>query len=449
MATSLWPYAITDEWKAVGVNFQDFFTNATMSARNGLKTVGSPAVSDGLRLDGSTQFGYYDNPRFITTNGYSFVFEIIPNFDINDGVRYYLLDTTPHNDFALEKTASNLLAFHRYGVSIGVLDKTPWRNYEKNTLIISMKSGDTKIYLNGQLVFSSPSALSFRQIQQLALGAANTGTVKAPCVVKKVAFITNILTPEDMLKLYDGRLLSELDPEKATLFAGLRSSYTNGAGEKVTPVLINGETQEMLFGSDGKTAGEYPDEILPRGWQFDGTAFGNAGDRDEFTPSDPITGDKKFSVCFDFQPSAIATQAGILAKYLSLNDGELRIAQSSSKLQVLLVDQTTGAYIGRVASNNLIAGKKETQIITYDGSGNSNGILLYREGIFDSGTPAFAGSYTQIRNSSNVLHIGTFVTSELPAGSRIYLVQIPPIGVGLSPAQARMWTARARRLKNV
>jgi hypothetical protein len=451
MTTSLWPYAITDEWKAAGVNFQDFFTNATMSARNGLKTVGSPVVSDGLRLDGSTQYGYYDTPRFHAAAGFTIELKFYPGFDFNDGLFHFLFDGSPNTlQFTLIKRNTNTLQLILANTAI--FDSNAFAPYwladQENSLIISATSGDTTVYLNNNKVIDSDAtAFGNFSITRLWLGAGFGGAFKFSGTIKSFRFFMNAFTDADCEKLYDGRLLSELDPEKATLFAGLRSSYTNGAGEKVTPVLINGETQEMLFGSDGKTAGEYPDEISPRGWQFNGTAFGNAGDID-FTFSTVGGGDEKLSICFDYQPGDITTADGIIAKATSPSVGEYTIYQVAGVIRAFFIDQDNSGYIYR-ASSGLVKGKLERWVITKDDGTVPTGINIYRDGELDNAGVATVGTYVQMRNTTNPLWIGKYGTAIISAGSTMRLIHIPKIGVELSPAQARMWTARAKRLKNV
>jgi hypothetical protein len=444
MTTSYPPYPISEELQAAGVVFRDDFTNDTLSAANGLQLFGSPTVSNGLRLDGSTQYGTYNGTIFNPTPSFSVIFEFFPHFEPDDPAVRYICDTTPHTEFAIIKLGVNLWSVYiNQTLIFANFSVLP---YEKNTLILSAKSGDTSLWFNGTKILDSVSSVfGLFFMTKITIGARFSASSKFKGVISKFVFINNAIDDLDAAQWESGGLDLDFSADRSLLTLPMQQSYVNGDGETVTPVRGRTVRQECLLGSDGKTAGEMPTIIRPRGGLLhDGGDFSTVLDSPEYTFSDE-NGDKPFTACVYFRPSIIATQAGILAKYSSLNDGEFRITQSSSKLQVLFVDQTTGAYIGRIASNNLIAGKKETQIITYDGSGNSNGILLYREGIFDSGTPAFAGSYTQMRNSSNVLHIGTFVTSELPAGSEIRALQL--WDKQFSSQQAKVWSYLAKSMR--
>jgi hypothetical protein len=448
------PYPISDEWKAAGLQFQDQFTNFNLSYLNGGIFVGGPPVNDGVRLDGTNQYVYYETPRFHAAAGFTIELKFVPNFEFGDSIAHYIFDGTPSLQLTVTKHSDNTIQIFVDGslivwsASFGAY----WLVNQENSLIISATSGDTTVYLNGTKVIDS-SAVAFGNflITKFNLGSAFNGTSKFNGIIKSFKYFTNAFTDADCEKLYDGRLLSELDPEKATLFAGLRSSYTNGAGEEVTPILINGETQEMFLGSDGKTAGEKPTmPLFRRGASFDGGDYFNAGDRDEFTPSDPIAGDKKFSICFYLQTTNIVIAAGIIGKYLAVSNGEFLISQASSRLRFLQTDMNSSGYFYQLVDDPLIVGKAEPWVCTSDASGAGTGLKIYRNGIRAADTLTSVGAYTQMRNSSQNLLIGSHGNGvKLAAGSRIYLVQIPPIGVELSPAQARMWTARARRLKNV
>jgi hypothetical protein len=453
MATSLWPYAITDEWKAAGLNFIDKFTNQGMSEKAGAIFTGSPVVNNGVRLNGTSQYVCHNTPRFHFSPGFTIKIDFWPDFEFNDGANRYLFDSTPGLRLSCLKNSSNLLLFSVAGTIVfSASFASQWRVGQKNTLIISATSGDTSAYLNGEIVVNS-DATAFNPffISQFCIGAGTGGANFFDGIIEEFSFFMNAFTDADCEKLYDGRLLSELDPEKATLFAGLKSSYTNGAGEEVTPILVNGETQEMFLGSDGKTAGEKPTMWTPRGGLFDGGDLFNAGDRGIFTPSIPGGGDKPFSVCVDYQPGGVLSFSGIVAKYIGGANGEWMVYQTGTgELRFYQVDQSTAGAIYKTTINLLIKGKREAWVCTSDGSGVVGGLNIFRGGELEPSTPTIAGVYTQMRNSTAALNIGRYAgVNFLQAGSIVRLVQIPPIGVELSPAQARMWSARARRLKNV
>jgi hypothetical protein len=451
MATSLWPYAITDEWKAAGLNFIDKFTNQGMSEKAGAIFTGSPVVNNGVRLNGTSQYVCYNTPRFHFSPGFTIKIDFWPDFEFNDGANRYLFDSTPGLRLSCLKNSSNLLLFSVAGTIVfSASFASQWRVGQKNTLIISATSGDTSAYLNGEIVVNS-DATAFNPffISQFCIGAGTGGANFFDGIIEEFSLFMNAFTDADCEKLYDGRLLSELDPEKATLFAGLRSSYTNGAGEEVTPILVNGETQEMFLGSDGKTAGEKPTmPLFRRGARWvNGTEFFNAGDRGIFTPSVAGGGDKSFSICIFYLNGNLSIDSGLFSKWTGFGDGEFLVYHTAAAIKFLVNDQLESAWMQQTISNT--TGKNESIICTKKGTTLVSDMHIYINGEQVATFPQTSGSYVQMRSTSNPLRIGKYSTNELPAGSRIYLVQIPPIGVELSPAQARMWTARARRLKNV
>jgi hypothetical protein len=371
------------------------------------------------------------------------------NFEFGDSTEHYIFDSTPNLDLAIIKTAANTLELRINGTQIfaSAAFGTYWLTNQENSFIISASSGDTTVYFNNTKVIDSDATAFGRfLITRLVLGAKNDGTSKASINVKSFRFFMNAFTDADCEKLYDGRLLSELDPEKATFFAGLRSSYTNGAGEEVTPILVNGETQEMFLGGDGKTAAEKPTmPLFRRGASVDGGDFFNAGDRGS---SSDASGDKPYSLCFYLQTSNPVIQAGIISKYFQTVNGEFLVSQASSKLRFLQTDMSSGGYFYQLTDDPLIAGKAEPWVCTSDASGVVTGLKIYRNGIRAADTPTAVGGYTQMRNSGQPLLICSHGNGvKLSNKSRIYLFQ--KMEVELSPAQARMWTARAKRLKNV
>jgi hypothetical protein len=446
------PYPISDEWKAAGLQFQDQFTNFNLSYLNGGVFIGGPPVNDGVRLDGTNQYVYYDTPRFHAAAGFTIELKFVPNFEFGDSANHYIFDSTPTTGLSLLKHLSNVLVFYVNTTQIFASGSfgAYWLTGKENTLIISASSGDTTAYLNGiKVVDSDATAFSNFLITRITLGAAFSGVQGMPGTIKSFRFFMNAFTDADCEKLYDGRLLSELDPEKATLFAGLRSSYTNGAGEEVTPVLINGETQEMFLGSDGKTAGEYPTLFSPRGARVDGGDHFNAGNRSQFTFAIPGGGDLPFGVFIYFATSNPATISGIFGKYSgTFSSGEWGLHQIGAKLRFALLDQDGLSIIFKDTIASLVANKAIPWTIGYNGSGLSSGINIFEgEILAASATGSVGASYTQMRSSSENLEIFKFGASFLQAGSRAYVAQV--INVEPSPAQARMWAARAKRLKNV
>jgi hypothetical protein len=253
-----------------------------------------------------------------------------------------------------------------------------------------------------------------------------------------------LLWHEKTVGEFSGSIIAEISEKKAVAALPMTEVLINDSGAAYTPIVGSATGKQALLGSDGLTASEMPTKLPYGGFSFDGGDWITIPDADEYTFAD-ANGDKPFSVCFLFKSGNSAIQAGILSKYTSLSNGEYRISQSTGKLQVLLIDQNFSGYLAKTSSINFVTGKLDSNIITYDGSGNSNGITLYKDGEIDAGTIAPSGTYNQMRNSSNPPEIGKFGVGYLPAGSEVYTAQIVPFE--MSQAQAKAWDRYAKSLR--
>lgn len=145
--------------------YDDFKSDATVILNRGVAT-GAPTISDGVTLNGSTQYITYAlfGSEFNSSN-ISIIVEFTPDFYPGENVlrtlfeaddtlgadRYYVKkqNTASSNtlDIMLGNTAIASIALEDY-VNF-------WRYNVNNTLIISSTTGDTDVWLNGHLILDS------------------------------------------------------------------------------------------------------------------------------------------------------------------------------------------------------------------------------------------------------------------------------------------------------
>lgn len=451
-------YPIGLELAAMGCTFYENFKSPSFVRRNNDLVVVGDCLKDGYFEGGSGKYlkygpatwpfpegngtlflelvinSYTDDARFFSTDhsgGGNYEFRSLMTA-ISDGVILYL-------PTGAGIVGSAAIASSVDFVGTGVKFSITW-TWE-------YVGGDTYIrsYLNGEYI--SVINATFKTIipdTSWDIGQWNSSYFDGE--IHNIVCFDNRLTDGDVAVLAAGTIISDLSDKRSVASVPMNEIEMDDAGALYTPIYGSATDKKMLLGSNGLTPSEMPELMKYGGLFFNGTAFGTIPDSDDYTFSIPGGGDLSFSLCFYLLIRDISSQVGIIAKYgAGFNDAEYRISQSTSKIQTLFMDQTVGSYIGRAESNNLISGLAESHIITYDGLGIDTGIKLYRNGIFDIGTPVSSGVYTQMRNTTNPLHIGKFATAELPDGSEMYTIEIKPYE--MSAAQAKAWDRRVRSIR--
>jgi hypothetical protein len=233
------------------------------------------------------------------------------------------------------------------------------------------------------------------------------------------------------------------------LVAPSDGSFTLGAGgyyywqsSAVTPT--SDLILQYLFGDSGDTANitldtsgnSYTGTVTGVNWReatnglanhyyFDNGAGDNisAGDESAFTFGNGTT-DSPFTLSFMMLGlTSFSATDGWLSKATSSTAGEYYfITTSGGNAFFRLVDNSTGAYIGKTISSAFTADRWYNVHLTYDGSGNESGIKIYFDGQAKTTSSSSSGSYTAMEDTSAALLVGDRASE--PAFGRMTLVEI-------------------------
>jgi hypothetical protein len=136
-----------------------------------------------------------------------------------------------------------------------------WNVGSKNTIISSMKSGDSNVWLNGtQIVTSDATAWDSGQISQLTIGARYDHTLFADGTYHRAEIYDHGCIAEDELVLRNQTLLSDISAENSLVTLPLEMDYDNGSSVQITPVLgqlLNLPIKEMATLSTLQTRSRY------------------------------------------------------------------------------------------------------------------------------------------------------------------------------------------------
>ena len=135
---------------------------------------------------------------------------------------------------------------------------------------------------------------------------------------------------------------------------------------------------------------------------------GDSPDADDLSFGDGAV-DQPFSVLTLVNPTAAASTQTILAKYrgVATEDREWRFYYNGSEQPTIeIYDESADAALARRDATALTSGAWVLLAGTYDGSGASTGLRLYKDATRVDDTDVNSGTYTAMENGTHVVSIG-------------------------------------------
>ena len=194
--------------RAAGCVWAETFKDAAAVVRNGGSISGVPTFNNGIILDGSSDYVSYNNVGRdgIYGDEWSVVFEFTPNFNFDDGLTHFFMDTTSGSEYSFRKAASganNALGAEIGGSNVGGCGSAVYGQYwnvgQKNIFVIASSSGDTAYYLNGNDARGSAdtTAWSAAAPTELYVGAISAGSTNFPGTIHSVKIFNRRLTNQE------------------------------------------------------------------------------------------------------------------------------------------------------------------------------------------------------------------------------------------------------------
>jgi len=436
---------VSAELRAAGLLFAAELAAIDKAVAQGSSLIGAgySFSSDGLLLDGNGNVRY---PRAAALGRASFA--AVVEFTYNAGAQYYLFDlataTGTDRTFVHVTVAGDVEI--RCGASIQALTilNANWTAAfiagSRNTLVLSLTSGDNKAWLNGTLVATSATAWSTGYPATTTLGAGYDDSDRFQGTIHRAEFYGTALATSDEEYLRKCTLLTKLND--SLLVLPLQVSYNRVTdGLCVTPTQGRSSVTEARMGSDGATVAEFPTFIQPRGVSCNGDDLINIGDSTNFTFSTGAN-DLPFSVALLIQEDSLANDVALLTKADSLADGEWGLYyDSSGRVAMAFVDDTSGGYRARMSpAGQIIPGVPHVIVATYSGSGAPlTGACVYVDGARVDNTSATLLGYTCMRNTA----VPVLVSSGLGFAHVTGWLALPTIySFELTAVQVRALTAR-------
>jgi len=373
--------------------FAEQFTNATEIVANSGTITGTPTYeNNGAVLSGSDYITFDVSSSNFSSDGFSVVLEVIPDFNGADGLAHYFFDTEAGEEYSLYKKADDDLALTLGGVLFTIPYATWSANYRQgqiNCIVIGAQTGNTNMWFNGvKILDSDATAWTSRTPTVLKLGVDKANANSAGGNYRVFKQFRNRLRGLDAAA-YEDKTIFNYDQYLRAYWpmrtVDDKTTYTEDT--------VNGYRM-TLYGDVTKSSGR-------RGYEFGGTnghlrcdAAGLSFGHDTY--DDPMT------VVGLFRTNRGTATPYINKGFNGWNSSNVRMGSiGNGKIIAYYYDLSTGGFEGvlTVDETNRV-GTWFVLGATYDGvSGNPRyKSLLYMNGIRATDTNTASGSYTAMED---------------------------------------------------
>lgn len=248
------------------------YRSAEEVAKNAGTITGAPSFSlAGIDLDGSSDYVEHEIENTLFAHpDISIVVTFTPDFDHDDGVEYFIYDSTAGSLYRVVKNTSNQIQILIGGTSIAAIAAGTygsfWNTNQRNVLVISSTSGSTNVWLNGnQILTNQATAWTPAYPTQLFVGCNNSNIKLFDGEIRSIDIYKDLLTAEDAQSLYDNSQFNF--HQKADIWLDMKTQTNDGTNDLTRDK--SGKGNDFLVG-DGSTASTQPSFENP-GFLFDGS----------------------------------------------------------------------------------------------------------------------------------------------------------------------------------
>ncbi len=233
-------------------------TSHTSIVKDGGTITGSPTFSRrGINLDGSADYVSYAIPNnLLSSEKISFVVEFTPDRVADEGSNAYFYSSSSSTNYYVYRFAdgvNSILAIGLGDAYIGaavLVDYSPhWKQNERNVLVVSGESGNTKVYLNGALILNSNVIWGALNPIGFKAGASISGDNKFDGDIHSIDIYNDLLTGDDAQSLYDNSLFNFKN--KADVWLDMKSQVGKAFDFNETTLLTDGDMEAGGVGDWG------------------------------------------------------------------------------------------------------------------------------------------------------------------------------------------------------
>ena len=310
---------------AEGAVFREQFINDQYVADNGGTAVGAPTISNGVTLDGTTQYLTYGGRFLENKQNLSIEMSFMPDFAYDEDVIRILFDSPASHRYSIIKfdnAGSNVLRINLGNIALDIASATYsgyWNVGGMNHLMICADGTNTSVYLNNNVIANETAHSWTPKVPTTVyIGSNNSGVQWFDGQVSGVNVYNRKYTTAEVADRFSQLTFREPTTENSELWLPLRSHYyDSGVSKEVTTNLGNINSDQIWWG-DGTTATTFPTQLTPNGIYC---ASGANPDYVRTPKTFTTTAGESYSFSFLAQPTG--TLAG--------NDYLFSVKQSSSE----------------------------------------------------------------------------------------------------------------------
>lgn len=228
---SVYPYRSSER-----VLFREKFRNVITVHANKGTLVGSPTIKNGIKLNGTTQYITYPiSDDTLARDPITFVIEFIPDFDYDDSLNHYLVDSTNGARYFIYKNSGNNLSVRAGNVTVAnIIPATylpHWRDREFNRIVVSFTSGASNAWLNGaQILTNDTTVFELAYPTTLNIGSDFNTTGKFVGEIRSVSIHDCEFDQNDVSAIQDGSLYTYAN--RAQLWADMSLATIDGSNNR-------------------------------------------------------------------------------------------------------------------------------------------------------------------------------------------------------------------------
>lgn len=263
--------------KAEDVVFREQFFTPAYVADNGATVVGAPTISEGVTLNGTSQYLTYDGQFLHNEAEITIEVFFAPDFATDEDVIRFLFDSPVGERYSVLKfdnAANNVLRVNLGDTTIVDIAEGVYSPYwyvgGLNHLVIAGTTGATDVYLNNNLIVDGDAtAWTPETPATFYVGSNNGGVQWFDGQLGEVSVYNRKYTAAEVEdRFQDRNTFREIEIDQLEFFLNLKTRYNNGASE-LTPNTGAIGSDTIKWG-DGNTASTFPTLLDNNGASFDG-----------------------------------------------------------------------------------------------------------------------------------------------------------------------------------
>lgn len=431
---------ISGETQSGCVFAEDFKDSQAVIDNNGTRKNSTTINNGAIFNDLYNRIEYSATGLFNRLSSYSTVFVFKPGYLPNDGQNHYFYDTTNGSRYYIVKNGMDQIQIRSGNTALGIVAYSSYSSYWKtdgyNVLVFTSTTGNSNLYLNGNLILNSATAWSPSSPTVLYCGAPYFSGQNFIGIIKSFKIFNRLLTAQEISHYSNFSTLTYF--KNQVLYLPLDFASYDPVNNRTLDQSGNGHVAQL---GDGSTVSTFPTKNLAcKGHYFDSanSQYIQVASHPSFSFGNGTT-NNPFSISFLMRLNTEGIFRSI-CKRGSGSDQEWQLTIAGSNQIYMNCFDDGSNYIGRTATLNVLRlqGKWAHVVGTYNGGTTNSDIAIYVNQIQRDTANSTVGTYVAMSATNQPIEIGKYLTGYADGD----LANIRLFNLCLSPVQVSNLYAR-------